>query len=132
AQHNLGDQPGIRRYRPARDGAGLVRAGGVPGARAAADALRALETDRGGHHALGADRPLAAGAADTGLPVRVPVTGGHRPLSLRLLRLSRLLRPPRPAGGFRLSRLCWLMPLAGLLGVASPRSPRSPRLLRPG
>ncbi|GGQ03517.1 hypothetical protein GCM10010233_20100 [Streptomyces pseudogriseolus] len=43
-------------------------------APAAADALRALETDRRLDHALRTDRPLAPGAADAGLAVRVAIT----------------------------------------------------------
>ncbi|GHF11642.1 hypothetical protein GCM10018789_47250 [Streptomyces werraensis] len=48
----------------------------MPRAPTAADALRALETDRGLDHALRADRPLAPGAADAGLAVRVAITAG--------------------------------------------------------
>ena len=42
---------------------------------APADALRALETDGAGHHALRADRTVAALARDPGRLVRVVVTG---------------------------------------------------------
>lgn len=61
---------------------------GVPGAGAAADAVRALESDRGADHAFGADGPLAAGAADAGLAVRVAVAAGQ---ALRVLRAAGLL-----------------------------------------
>src|SRR5207344_3178240 len=44
-----------------------------------AHALGAAHPDRGRGHAVGADRPPAGGAGDTGLAVRVSVTGlGHR------------------------------------------------------
>ena len=45
------------------------------GPRALLHALGALEADRGRAHAVRADRPVAALAADVGLPVGVPVAG---------------------------------------------------------
>src|SRR5690606_37302411 len=54
-----------------------ARAGGAHGGRPAADAVRALVADRGGDHAGGTDRPVAAGAGDARLPVRMPVAARH-------------------------------------------------------
>ena len=56
---------------------GRFAAGCGPVPRPFADAVRALEADRGADHAVRADRPLAAGAADARLPVRVPVAAGQ-------------------------------------------------------
>src|SRR5690606_6296834 len=90
---DLGEQTGVGGHGAAGQGAGPARGGRVTGAGAAADAVRALEPDRGAHHALGADRPLATGAADAGLPVRVAIAGGQavdfrRPLVRRALRTA--------------------------------------------
>ena len=64
------------------------------------DALRALEADRGRDHAVGADPPLAADAADVRLAVGVPVADG-RVGARRLARAGRSAPSPDRRVGHR-------------------------------
>lgn len=77
---------------PPHEGARLIGRRSVSRAGSLADAVRTLEADRGADHALGADRAVAAGAADPCLTARVAVAaeravggGGLVPAAGRLL-----------------------------------------------
>src|SRR5690606_5708252 len=100
---DLGDQPRVlgdgARGDRARHGGGR----GVPGARPAPHTLGALESDGRVDHALGTDRPVAAGAAYAGLAVRVAIAGGdavgvpRAAGSLVVHGIPSVVEKPRPA-----------------------------------
>ena len=76
--HHVHPDEGVRDQRLGDGRAAGDRRDPRPGRRRARHAVRALEADRCGHHALRADRPVAARAADARRPVRVPVAAGQR------------------------------------------------------